>query len=138
MRSEATLNKTARRAASQPDRCDLCGYSSKTPGDRFRHLRKSHPSYWRGLLLRFAAPMVFMVLVFASTTLRSPGWGFAIALAVSLALMILGQRSSREARRSAGLSASAPIRQLMKEGGLRIILLASVLGVMLYILSRQS
>jgi hypothetical protein len=120
------------------DRCDLCGAGSDgTFSDRIRHLRKEHPAYARGLLLRVASPLVFLVTIVALQAVGAPVWSAIVAIAASLGLAALGITTARAARVQAGARSTAPLGKLVREGGLRFVLLAGVLGVMLILASNR-
>lgn len=120
------------------DRCELCGYrSTGTLGDRIGHLRREHPVYARGLLLRMATPLVFLAAVLGLAALRAPQWTFLVALGGSLALMAAGLGRSRAERARAGARPGVPLGRLLREGGLRIVLLVSFLALLLILATRR-
>jgi hypothetical protein len=109
------------------DRCDLCGAGSDgTFSDRTRHLRKEHPAYARGLLLRIVAPMVFLVALVALQASGAPPWTALVAAGASAVLAGLGIVSTRAARVEAGGPAGASIGRLFREGGYRFALVAGL------------
>lgn len=120
------------------DRCDLCGYrSTGTFSDRLAHLRRSHPAYARGLLLRMAAPFVFLVLLFVLAAVSAPRWAYGLALLGSFGLLVVGKRRSRAERSAAGARARVPLSQIVREGGLRFILILPAVAILLVLLAKR-
>lgn len=125
-------------AMRQPvDRCELCGHRWE-PGlaARMRHLRRSHPAYARGLLLRVAAPAVFLVTVLALAVTKAPPWAYLVGLGTSYALLFFGRIRSRTERSRAGASPALPVKRLLREGGLPFILLIPIVAAIVYLLGR--
>lgn len=120
------------------DRCELCGYRSDGGfRDRMAHLRSAHPAYARGLLLRLAAPPVFLVLVVALAAVKAPSWLYIVALFVSFGLLFFGKQKSRLARTKAGTTATMPLKRLVREGGLGFILIFPAIVLLILIISRS-
>ena len=73
-------------------RCELCG--ARDDGafrSRIAHLRKEHPAYARGLILRLAAPGLFLVVMLALAAARAPQWGYLVALVACFGLLFFGK-----------------------------------------------
>jgi hypothetical protein len=121
----------------QPDRCELCGYRSDgTFKDRTSHLRRSHPGYARGLLLRIAAPMLFLVEVLILSVLQAPPWAYLVALFSSFGLLFGGKQRSRNERRTAGAAPTLPMRRMLREGGLGVLVILPLVAILVVALGR--
>lgn len=130
-------SRAVRRAGVATDRCDLCGIRvDGTFSQRTRHLRKEHPAFARGLLLRVVAPLLFLASVVVIQATGAPVWAAVVATAAALALAGVGVAMVRSARSVAG--ASAPrLGTLLSEGGLRFVLLAVVFLLMLILAANR-
>jgi hypothetical protein len=119
--------------------CELCGNQLAGDGAKIRlaHLRQTHSGYARGLLLRMAAPFVFLLLVLAASATGAPSWVYPAALVVSVVVMLAGRRIARGARREAGAAPSVPVGRLIKDGGFRFVLMIPALMLLLIFLSRK-
>ncbi|MGH2726531.1 MAG: hypothetical protein ACRDKS_06100 [Actinomycetota bacterium] len=118
------------------DRCELCGANAPaTFVGRTRHLRKEHPAYARGLLLRILAPVVFLAGVVGLQALDAPVWTVLVVAAGSAGLAIAGLWIARVAK--AGSDSKPTFMELFREGGYRFVLIAGVFAVMLILASRQ-
>ncbi|HSS10410.1 MAG TPA: hypothetical protein VLL25_11020 [Acidimicrobiales bacterium] len=117
------------------DRCTLCGYRSDGSfADRLRHLRRSHPDYARGLLLRLVAPLVLVAMVGLLAAVHAPAWGYVAALVVAAGVVaggvVIARRDPNRTSRRPGLG------QLLRSGGLRFVLFG-VAAVAILIISRH-
>lgn len=118
------------------DRCELCGASAPaTFVGRTRHLRKEHPAYARGLLLRILAPVAFLAAIVALQVLGAPAWTAGPAAAGSAGLAIAGLWIGRTARAGSGTKPS--LGQLFREGGYRFVLLAGLFAGMVILASNR-
>jgi hypothetical protein len=132
------MGMTAKASSATADRCDLCGYLFEGSfADRMRHLRRTHPAYTRGVLLRVSAPFVFLVLVAALAALHAPTNAYIVALVATYALLFFGKQASRSQRKQAGLRATPPVKKTLREGGLSFVLLIPILAVLLLFLSKR-
>lgn len=131
-------SKAVRRAVVAMDRCDLCGAGSDgTFSDRTRHLRKEHPAYARGLLLRIVSPLVFLAAIVALQAARAPAWTAFVATAAGVGLALVGIVKVRGARSLSGAGSAASLGKILSEGGLRFVLLAGVFVVMLVLAANR-
>lgn len=129
--------KAIRRQAAA-ERCELCGAgTSDSVRDRFGHLRTEHPAYTWGLVLRMAAPLAFLAIVVALQALQAPTSTLLVAIGASAGLAIAGVAISRSARMESGAPAGAPLGRLLREGGLRFVILAGILALMLVLASTR-
>jgi hypothetical protein len=120
------------------DRCDLCkARIEPSARGRITHLRRCHPGYARGLLLRVVAPAVFLMIVMALGAARAPGWAYVAALFASFGLLFWGKQRSRSERRRAGTRPTLPLRRLVREGGWSFLLLLPVLAGLIVLLGRR-
>ena len=118
------------------DRCELCGASAPaTFAGRFRHLRKEHPAYARGLLLRITAPLAFLVALVALQALEAPAWTLVFAAVGAAGLALAGLWMARAARAGSG-APGASLSKLFREGGYRFVLLAGLFALMVILASR--
>jgi hypothetical protein len=123
--------------ASNTDRCELCGVRIETAArGRIRHLRRAHPAYARSVLLRVAAPGVFLIEVLILAALQAPTWTFVVALVCSLGVLLFGKLRSRAERERAGVRATLPFGRLLREGGLGILLLVPIVAIIVAALGR--
>jgi len=117
------------------DRCELCGASAPaTFSGRTRHLRKEHPAYARGLLLRILAPVVFLGGVVGLQAAGAPTWTVLGAAAASAGVAIAGLWIARAAK--AGSDAKLTLWELFREGGYGFALIAGLFALMLILASR--
>ena len=124
-------------AAGTMDRCELCGTRiAASSRDRVRHLRAAHPVYARGVLLRVAAPGLFLLEVLILGALRAPSWTFVVALVCSLGVLLFGKLRSRSERERAGVRPTLPFGRLLREGGLGIMLLVPIVAIIVAALGR--
>lgn len=129
---------TAKASPASVDRCDMCGYQFEGSfADRLRHLRRTHPAYTRGVLLRVSAPFVFLALVGALAAAHAPTKTYIVALVGAYALLFFGKQASRSQRKKAGLRATPPVKKMLREGGLPFVLLIPILAVVLLFLSKR-
>lgn len=123
---------------NEPDQCELCGYRSDgTFRDRVTHLRGSHPAYARGLLLRVASPLLFLVELGILAALKAPQWAYLVALFSSFGLLFFGKQRSRSERHKAGARPTLPIKRLVREGGLGFLLILPVIAILIVALGRK-
>jgi len=116
-------------AADDAQCCTLCGYESDGSfADRVRHLRRSHPGYARGLLLRLAAPLVFAGLVVLLAVIGAPTVAYLIALAITAGCVAAGIAASR--RDPSRTSARPSLRQLLGNGGFRFLIFGAAALIM--------
>src|SRR5258708_327559 len=119
-RYPAPRSRPAARVKDDVDRCTLCGYESDGSfADRMRHLRGSHPGYARGLLLRLAAPLIFVGLVALLALAQAPTWSYFGALALTAGVVVTGMLAIRGDRTRTAVKPG--IRQLLRSGGFRFI-----------------
>ena len=118
-------------------RCELCG--ARDDGafrSRIAHLRKEHPAYARGLILRLAAPGLFLVVMLALAAARAPQWGYLVALVACFGLLFFGKVRSRVERSRAGARPTIGFKRLLREGGLGFVLIIPVVAMLILLLSR--
>ncbi len=118
------------------DRGDLCGVRVGGARERAHHLRSAHPRYARHVVARIAAPFVFMAAVVVLSALHAPPVAFLVALGASYAFVFFGRVGSRRARSEAGVRPTIGVRRMLREGGLRFILLIPVCLLVVFLLSR--
>jgi hypothetical protein len=118
--------------------CELCGYRSEgTFRDRMRHLKKEHPAYARGVLLRIVAPGLFLVEVLILAAVHAPPWVYIVALFTSFGLLFMGKVRARAERQKAGARPTMEFRRLLREGGLGFLLIVPVIALLIAMLSRR-
>jgi hypothetical protein len=131
---EATM-ATARSMAM--DRCDLCkAQIAPTARGRIGHLRRSHPGYARGLLLRVVAPGVFLMAMMVLGATHAPGWVYLAALFGCFGLLFWGKQRSRNERRREGVRPTLPFVRLIREGGWSFLLVLPILAAVIVLLGR--
>ena len=124
----------SRRAAVNVDCCLLCGARSEgSYWSDLRHVRSNHPGYARGLLLRLASPLLFVVAVLGLGTVHAPQWTFIGALTACAVLFIAGIAITRRERgAAAGSGGSTGLVRLLREGGWRFLLIPiAIIALML-------
>ena len=120
------------------NRCELCGHRSDGGfRDRMSHLKQSHPAYARSLILRMAAPGIFLIEILVMAAFHAPQWVFIVALFSSFGVLFVGKQGSRAERRRAGTTPTLPIKRLVREGGLGFLLIVPVIALLIAMLGRQ-
>jgi hypothetical protein len=114
------------------DTCDLCGTDVSGPRARAQHLRSAHPAYARNVLMRIAAPLVLATSLFVLAALRAPTVTLLLPVIVSCALVFVARIGSARARVAAGAPAPG-VRKLVRDGGLRFLLVFPALGVLVLV-----
>ncbi len=117
-----------------PARCELCGQpSAGSFRADFGHLRAAHPRYARGLVLRMVAPLLFLAVMGALVAASAPTWAYFSALAIGVLSLVVGKVESRRAREQANVRSAPPIRQIMRDGGFRFVLLPVLLAALVFL-----
>ena len=117
--------------------CELCGRSfDASVRGRFAHLRAEHPAYARGLLLRLAAPVVFIVSMWVLSVAHAPGIAYVAALIASWGLLFMGKVRSRAERVASGARSTVPIARLLREGGIAFVLVVPIVAGVILLVSR--
>jgi hypothetical protein len=120
------------------DRCDLCNARIEASArGRIGHLRRSHPGYARGLLLRVIAPGVFLVTIAMLSAAKAPSWMYVVGLFACFGLLFFGKQRSRSERKRSGARATLPFKRLVREGGWSFLLIVPILATLIVLLGRR-
>jgi hypothetical protein len=121
-----------RTVATVSDPCPVCGASLAER--RVAHLRSEHPEYWRTVVVRLAAPGVFLGLVLVLSSLGTT-WAVAtLAAAGLIATTIWARRRSAAIRGVDGFGISRA--QWLRGAGIGLLGAAAALGFTQLMLAR--
>lgn len=122
-RTAPKSNRTSK-AAVNGDCCRLCGaHSEGTYRSDLAHFKAEHPAYYRGLRLRVAAPLVFVVLLVAAGTVGAPTWALVAAIVPPAAILVLGISITRRERGLQAASGPGNLIRMVKDGGWRFVII---------------
>jgi hypothetical protein len=129
--------KTIEAKRSGIDRCELCGVDVGGARERARHLRSAHPDYARNVFARIVAPLLFVAALAVLSILHAPPVAYLVAMGVSYAVLFFGRIGSRKARSKAGVRPSIGIGRMLREGGVRFVMLVPVALLIVLVLQRM-
>jgi len=113
-------------------RCSVCQVEHPR-GERWQHLKREHPAYWRGFIVRFASPWAFVALMFGLAAARAPGWTFVGVLIGFLGLSMWARYRSRVERAQRGLGITGG--QWLRGAGIGLILMSVTFTIIALVLS---